>query len=90
MTIHCQSFSSLSGNLSLCGRPQYLLGDLEAHEGAEPQHLLHLFRGGGDEGDVLAVLVLLQLTETCHKPTLVRVLKTWGDDHTVLHCSCSF
>ena len=31
-------------------RPRYLLGHLEAHIGAELQHLTHLLRGGWDPG----------------------------------------
>lgn len=54
----------------------YLLRYLEANEGAQFEHFLHLFRGGGDERDALGVLSLLQLPQTFDKCTLSRVDQT--------------
>lgn len=52
---------------TLLWRPQYLLGHLEAHVGAELQHLTHLLRGGRDQGNLLYGGRLLQFFEPLHK-----------------------
>lgn len=63
---------------TLLRRPHYLLGHLEAHVGAELQHLTHLLRGGRDQGDLLYGGRLLQFLEPLHKFIISWVLQTWG------------